>query len=183
MPLKKPAPGRRKFAVDQEEAVERRAETRRDRGVVIVLGQAFQFREGGAPAGFEFGDAQQVALQALRFRPGGEQGGGCGLALDEFREAAFPPLGEVMDGAESGELQAAAVGFRDKVPERIAQRRRIGPAFKIGAVKKLHDRLADLAAARHDVVSWHWGCGASSGRALGTRRSSPPPRGPPHGRG
>ena len=63
-------------------------------------------------------------------------------------------LGEVVDGAEGGELEAAAVRFRDKVPERIAQGGGIRASFEIGAIEKLHGGLANLAAARHVGVSW-----------------------------
>ena len=71
------------------------------------------------------------------------------MACNEFGEAVRASLDEVVDGAKGGEEQVAKFGFRDEIPESIAPRHWIGGTFQIGTIKELHDRLADLAAARH----------------------------------
>ena len=53
-------------------------------------------------------------------------------------------------------MQAAAVGFRDEIPERLAYGGGFRAAFEVGTVEKLDDGFADLAAVSH-VGCWS-GC-------------------------
>ena len=64
-------------------------------------------------------------------------------------QAGFAADAEMVEGLPRRLEQGTAVGLRDELPEGIAQRSGICPAFKVGAVEELNDRLPDLAAARH----------------------------------
>ena len=170
--LDEPAARGGEVAIHFEKYLQRVAEAFRHRRVVIVLRQAFQLGERRAPAGFQLGDALEIGFQTLRLRPCRQQRHRQRLTLDELAQAAFPPVGEVMDGAERRQLQAAAVGLGDEIPERTAQGRRVRATFEIGAVKKLDDRLADVAGARHCGAFYGWRCEAWSGRVPGKYQSS-----------
>jgi hypothetical protein len=43
-------------------------------------------------------------------------------------------MGEVVDGAESGDLEVAAIRFREELPERLAQGGRLRTPFEVGTI-------------------------------------------------
>ena len=136
--------------VDTEQRFERLGELSSHIVVIAVRLHAVQPVERGAPLRFERFDAGEFELQAFGFRAGGKMGVGVRLAFDELGEPDFPAVGEMLERAQGGDLQAATIGLRDEVPERFAQHQRVRAAFEVDAIEELDDRLADLAATRHD---------------------------------
>ena len=141
--LEKAQPAEEEVAVNAEQRVERLGKFGRHIVIVAIRLHATQAVKRGTPLRFQRFHAGELKLQALCLRAGGKMGVGVRLALNELGQPDFPAVGEMLERAQRGDLQTAAIGLGDEVPKCFSQRGRIRTAFEVDAIKKLDDRLGD----------------------------------------